>query len=209
MMTFSRSNGRLLVPFVFVLAWILAIDSYVENWGRLKLTLTESKLTDLLVLSIFGFLAIHTYWLMNLLDLIGFRGGKSKFIIAFLPVIYSISLSLLILMPETKSLENPPFATYCFLTLIVFLNIPALAAGIDRARSSSAVTQGRSAGFPSLGTLTTFGFIGLIVVVVFPLCMNRDRTTAAVNAAFLAATQSLAVVAYVRRVDMQRSKVTL
>lgn len=191
----SHSRGSLLLPFALLIVWIAAVNVYAGFWGSLKAEVSASSLLGVSIGLVLSFIAIYTYWVANIVFQLGFRDRRSSFTIAFLPVIYLLSLSVIVEMSDINTFENPPLVTYCYLTLIVFLHVPSLALGLDRAQANRAIPREIPPTTLPLNPIIVASILTFVCSCLIQALRSADWTIVGLNGAFLLAATLLAVVA--------------
>jgi hypothetical protein len=187
--------ARVLVPFGLIVAWLAILNVYVEHWQKLRTEMTEPHLLAISVGLIVAFVVVQTYWTLGLLHQSGFRGPKSAFTTAFLPLLYFLTLGVIVELSDINSLENPPFVIFCLLTLLAMISVPTFATGLSRTRAIRETSR-----IESKSSLPLRSVLGLASIAIFAFTAGQfyrlgDWRLPAVNAVFLAATTLLAVFA--------------
>jgi hypothetical protein len=107
---------------------VSAFNIYIELW---KNSYAHAFVVTTAILFI-CFLVAHGEWTIALMRQTVSAKRAHLYHIAFVPFLWMLGASLLLLLPQFRDLENPPLAVYAFLALMSTLQVPAFAAGKDR-----------------------------------------------------------------------------
>jgi hypothetical protein len=121
-------NLKLLRTLGLLILAISAFDTYIELWNAAHIN-TFVAITAILLIC---FLVAHAEWTIALMGQLITAKRTHLYYMAFIPIIWMLGASVLLLLPQFRDLENPPMAVYAFLALVSTLQVPAFAAGKDR-----------------------------------------------------------------------------
>jgi hypothetical protein len=128
-LSFQERRPKLLRQLGALILLLAAFNVYVEEWRAIG----SANFITISVALIVGFLVAYTHWTIQLLKQAGVDRKGFAFRIAFLPIVYALSISVALLLPQIQAMENPPLVIYCFVALICVLHVPAFAFGTSRA----------------------------------------------------------------------------
>lgn len=197
-------NERSLIKLGVVILVFSVFDAYVEEW-RSSYANTFMSLSILLLLAFF---LAYTEWSVALMrHVVPARRGH-LYLIAFLPIVWMLSGSMLLLLPRFQKWENPPMAVYAFLVFICVLHVPAFAAGKDKTlKTADKQFLLSPSDFPPL--LLPGAIAALLTPTLVTLCVQiaarDDWRLFSLNAILVGANLALTMIARPRKPDAVRS----
>ncbi len=192
-------GAKPLVQLGSVILVLAAFNVYVEEWTGPH----GHSFIAIAILLIMGFIGTHTQWSIALMRRVAVAPRRSLFSIAFLPIVWILSASVVLLLPGLETWENPPLAVYTFIVFICVLHVPCFAAG--KTKALKAVGQ-RDRPVASSSSFLWDAFIALIaptlVTLFVQLTARDDWRLFSLNIASAAANLSLVAITKPHKTDM-------
>jgi len=172
---------------------VSAFNIYIEFWK-------SSSIRGFVVITailLVCFLAVHAEWTIALMGSVVSAKRAHLYHIAFVPFIWMLGASVLLLLPQFKDLENPPVAVYAFLVLMSTLQVPAFAAGKDRILKTVdkrllLAFPGSSSSFPLV--VSVFLLVPTLITLFIQILVRDDWTMFSLNAIFAGANLALVMI---------------
>jgi hypothetical protein len=172
---------------------VSAFNIYIELW-RSSYIHTFAVITAILLIC---FLVVHAEWTIALMGSVVSAKRAQLYSIAFVPFIWMLGASVLLLLPQFQDLENPPVAVYAFLVLMSTLQVPAFAAGKDRVLKTVDTrlllgVSGSPSSFPLV--VSVFLLVPTLITLFIQLLVRDDWTMFSLNAVFSGANLALVMI---------------
>jgi len=171
---------------------VSAFNIYIEFW-KSSCTRTFVVISTILLIC---FLVVHAEWTIALMGRVVSAKRAHLYFIAFVPLIWMLGASVLVLLPQFQALENPPLAVYAFLVLMSVLQVPAFAAGKDRIVKTVdkrlLLGVSGSSSFPLV--VSVFLLVPTLIMLFIQILLRDDWAMFALNAIFAGANLALVMI---------------
>jgi hypothetical protein len=170
---------------------VSAFNIYIELW---KNSYVHTFVVTAAILLI-CFLVAHGEWTIPLMRQTVSAKRAHLYYIAFVPFIWMLGASILLLLSQFRDLENPPLAVYAFLALMSTLQVPAFAAGKDRILKTvdkDLLVSGFPSSFPLV--VSVFLLVPTLVTLFIQILERDDWTMFSLNTIFAGANLSLVLI---------------
>jgi len=171
---------------------VSAFNIYIEFWKSSCIRTFVGISTILLIC----FLVVHAEWTIALMGRVVSAKRAHLYFIAFVPLIWMLGASVLVLLPQFQALENPPLAVYAFLVLMSVLQVPAFAAGKDRIVKTVdkrlLLGVSGSSSFPLV--VSVFLLVPTLIMLFIQILVRDDWAMFSLNAIFAGANLALVMI---------------
>jgi hypothetical protein len=148
-----------------------SFNLYIENYGNMH----GRTFIGMSVLLVLGFVGIYSHWIIALINQVIAAPRRYLFSLTFLPIVWFLSISLILVAPGFARWENPPLALYMFVTFICVLHVPCFLVAKGKAQGS---ILKRTAELPKTTSLfirsALIGFVAPALFILFVQLTARD-----------------------------------